>query len=101
MNATGRAVAGAIVPLILAVIKAYQRWVSPFFLPRCRFHPSCSAYAVQALTTRGLRSGSWLAVRRIVRCQPFADGGFDPVPVVVGRRTPGENASTASTGAPS
>lgn len=65
---------------LLAVIGAYQRWLSPLLGQHCRFAPSCSAYAAQALTAHGLRRGSWLAVRRLGRCQPFHPGGHDPVP---------------------
>lgn len=65
---------------LLAVIGAYQRWLSPLLGQHCRFAPSCSAYAAQALTSHGLLRGSWLAVRRLGRCQPFHPGGHDPVP---------------------
>lgn len=66
--------------VLLAVIRGYQRWVSPSFAPHCRFTPSCSAYAAEALTTYGAARGSWLALRRIGRCHPFHRGGYDPVP---------------------
>ena len=67
---------------ILAVIpiRIYRRFISPLTPPTCRFHPSCSAYAEQALLTHGILRGSWLALRRILRCHPFAPGGYDPVP---------------------
>ncbi|MEZ4219160.1 MAG: membrane protein insertion efficiency factor YidD [Myxococcota bacterium] len=58
----------------------YQRFVSPFFGPRCRFHPSCSSYASQALQVHGVVRGSRLAATRIARCHPLCEGGFDPVP---------------------
>jgi uncharacterized protein len=66
-------------PLVLAV-RAYQRFVSPLTAPSCRFYPSCSAYAVTALTRFGPVRGGWLAIRRIGRCNPWNPGGVDPVP---------------------
>ena len=65
---------------LVAIIGAYRRWISPFLGQRCRFAPSCSAYAVDAINTHGAARGSWLAVRRIGRCHPFNPGGYDPVP---------------------
>ena len=62
------------------LIKVYQRYLSPFTAPTCRFHPTCSAYADEALERYGLVRGSWLALKRILRCQPFARHGYDPVP---------------------
>jgi putative membrane protein insertion efficiency factor len=66
--------------LLLAVLRGYQRLVSPLLGQRCRFAPTCSAYAVQAVTVHGELRGSWLAVRRVARCHPFNPGGHDPVP---------------------
>jgi putative membrane protein insertion efficiency factor len=66
--------------VLLAAISAYQKFVSPLLGPRCRFAPSCSAYAAGAITAHGAARGSWLAVRRIARCHPFNPGGHDPVP---------------------
>lgn len=88
------------VTLLVGLVRAYQRLISPLLMPRCRFYPSCSAYAVSALTTHGLRAGSWLALRRLLRCQPFASGGVDlvPEPADPGARP---KASTASPGASS
>jgi len=65
---------------LIASIKAYQRFVSPWLGNRCRFHPSCSCYAEQALARHGAARGGWLAVTRIARCHPLANGGLDPVP---------------------
>ena len=69
---------------MILLIRAYQRWVSPLlqtaFGPRCRFHPSCSEYALEAVRTRGFFVGTALAIWRLLRCQPFAKGGHDPVP---------------------
>lgn len=61
-------------------IRGYQKFISPLFGPVCRFYPSCSHYAVEALHTHGALRGSWLAVRRLARCHPFHPGGLDPVP---------------------
>lgn len=66
-------------PLIL-LIKAYQLAFSPLLGCCCRFHPSCSAYAIEALDRHGAWRGVWLAVRRIGRCHPGCQGGYDPVP---------------------
>ncbi len=65
---------------LLGVIRAYQRWLSPVLGQRCRFHPSCSQYAVEAIERFGAGRGLWLAVRRLARCHPFTAGGLDPVP---------------------
>ena len=65
---------------LIKVIGVYRRFVSPLLGAHCRFHPSCSAYAQEALATHGLASGSWLAIRRIGRCHPWNPGGIDYVP---------------------
>ena len=64
----------------VAMIRFYQRWISPYIPPSCRFFPSCSEYAAQAVTRYGVFRGGWLAVRRLLRCHPFHPGGYDPVP---------------------
>ena len=64
----------------LPLIKVYQWTLSPMLGPHCRFHPTCSQYAAEAIERFGLMSGSWLALRRLSRCHPFHPGGFDPVP---------------------
>ena len=61
------------------LIKLYQKFISPLFLPSCRFHPSCSEYAVQAYTKYGIFKGTIKTVWRILRCNPFNNGGFDPI----------------------
>jgi len=66
--------------LAVALIRGYQLLVSPFLGQRCRFHPSCSAYAAEAISVYGLARGGWLGVRRIGRCHPWNPGGYDPVP---------------------
>jgi hypothetical protein len=64
----------------LRVIATYQRWVSPLLPRSCRFAPTCSEYARQAVLAHGVGRGSWLAVRRLLRCHPFHPGGYDPPP---------------------
>ena len=91
--------------VLTTLIGAYQRWISPFLGNRCRFHPSCSVYAKTAIETHGALAGSWLAVRRLVKCQPFHPGGFDYVPpatrrVKRGREGYGEMVSAGRTGPP-
>jgi len=66
--------------LAVEAIGVYRRFVSPMLGNHCRFHPSCSAYAVEAIRLHGLVRGTWLAMRRILRCHPFHPGGVDPVP---------------------
>jgi len=65
---------------ILALIRVYQRCVSPFLPQACRFYPSCAAYAAEAVRRHGALRGSWLAARRLLRCHPLCEGGVDPVP---------------------
>jgi uncharacterized protein len=65
---------------LLWIIRAYQLLVSPLLGPRCRFHPSCSCYAHTAIERYGVFRGGWLASRRLLRCHPFHEGGYDPVP---------------------
>lgn len=69
----------AIFPFIV-LIRFYQVCISPFKPPTCRFTPTCSAYALEALRKHGLFKGSWLAVRRILKCHPWGGSGYDPVP---------------------
>ena len=64
----------------VAVIRSYQKVISPLLGGNCRYYPSCSQYTVEAIELHGLAKGSWMGVRRIGRCHPFRDGGFDPVP---------------------
>ena len=65
---------------LIALLRGYKRWISPLLGTRCRFVPSCSEYAMQAIDRFGTLRGSWLAIRRIGRCHPLHPGGHDPVP---------------------
>lgn len=66
--------------LLILLVKTYQWCLSPFIGNHCRFHPSCSAYAIEALNKHGSIKGSYLAMTRILRCHPWCEGGHDPVP---------------------
>lgn len=66
--------------LALALLRAYQYFLRPLLGANCRFYPSCSDYAREAIERHGVVRGSWLAVRRLGRCHPYHPGGFDPVP---------------------
>ena len=62
------------------IIRQYQKWLSPLLGPSCRFHPTCSQYGIEAIKTHGFVIGSWLTVKRILKCHPLHPGGHDPVP---------------------
>jgi putative membrane protein insertion efficiency factor len=66
--------------LLLGLLHAYRLAISPFLGRNCRFHPSCSAYALEAVERHGALRGGWLSLRRILRCHPWNPGGYDPVP---------------------
>jgi uncharacterized protein len=65
--------------LLTLLIRAYQIILSPFYQPVCRFHPSCSGYAMESIAKHGAVQGTWYAIRRLFRCHPFHEGGYDPV----------------------
>ena len=67
-------------PIILAGIRFYQRCMSPLLPPSCRYYPTCSQYTFAAVERYGVLKGLWLGVKRILRCHPFHEGGFDPLP---------------------
>jgi uncharacterized protein len=77
----------------VGAIRWYQRWISPSLPPSCRFTPSCSEYAAEAVERHGLLRGGLLAARRLLRCHPFHPGGYDPVPAV---EEPGRPAAPAA-----
>ncbi|MDQ3516433.1 MAG: membrane protein insertion efficiency factor YidD [Gemmatimonadota bacterium] len=66
--------------LLILLVRGYQVGISPLLPASCRYYPTCSAYAVEAIERHGPARGGWLALRRIARCHPFRAGGFDPVP---------------------
>lgn len=66
--------------MLIFFVRSYQLAISPFLPPSCRFHPTCSGYAIEALTRHGPVKGLWLALRRVLRCHPWNAGGHDPVP---------------------
>jgi hypothetical protein len=66
--------------LLIGLLVAYKRWLSPLLPSACRFHPTCSVYAREAIEKHGVGRGCWLALKRIARCHPFHPGGLDPVP---------------------
>ncbi len=86
--------------VLMAPIAGYRRFISPFIAPRCRFAPSCSEYALEALRVHGAARGLWLTVRRLARCHPFHPGGYDPVPAAftswgkTPRKSPARSART-------
>jgi len=67
-------------PVIVAAIRGYQILISPWLPPCCRYEPSCSQYALEAVRGHGALRGSWFALRRLLRCHPFGSHGYDPVP---------------------
>jgi putative membrane protein insertion efficiency factor len=75
--------------LLIGFLRLYRFFISPLYGQVCRYHPSCSTYALQAVTEHGAIRGSWLAGRRLLRCHPWAAGGYDPVP---SRPTPTQGA---------
>lgn len=66
--------------VMIFLVRAYQLIISPYFPTSCRYHPTCSHYAIQAFGKHGMIKGFWLAMRRILRCHPWSKGGEDPVP---------------------
>lgn len=75
-----RTIRSVVVEVLVAPIRGYQQFISPAYPSTCRFYPSCSTYAIQAVRSRGPVVGVLLAVRRLLKCAPWHPGGFDPVP---------------------
>ncbi|WP_424183637.1 membrane protein insertion efficiency factor YidD [Actinokineospora sp. G85] len=90
-----RARPGPVARVLLLPVHAYRKWISPYLPPSCRFYPSCSTYAVEAITAHGALRGAWLAGRRLLRCGPWHPGGLDPVPPRTTKTDPGKNSSPA------
>jgi putative membrane protein insertion efficiency factor len=64
---------------VLTILRIYKRWISPMLPSACRFHPTCSEYTMDAVQKHGAVRGIWMGIRRLLRCHPFHEGGFDPV----------------------
>lgn len=89
--------------VLAALVRGYQLAISPLLRPSCRFAPSCSEYAYESLVEHGALRGTWLAIRRLLRCHPFCAGGYDPVPPAKrrGRRDNGSGRVALAASAPS
>ncbi|MDA7742421.1 membrane protein insertion efficiency factor YidD [Francisellaceae bacterium] len=70
----------AIISLLVFILKIYQYTISPLIGPRCRFYPTCSQYAIEAIKQRGVVVGLWLMIKRLIKCHPYHEGGYDPIP---------------------
>lgn len=76
--------------VLTRLIRLYQYIVSPLYPPCCRFHPTCSQYALEAVMRHGALKGSWLSLKRVLKCHPFHSGGLDPVPDVQPKKQDGK-----------
>jgi len=71
--------------VLITLIKFYKYFISPLLPPRCRFYPSCSSYSLEAIELHGVIKGSYLTIKRLLKCHPFHEGGIDPVPKKFGK----------------
>jgi len=71
--------------ILISLIKFYKYFISPLLPPRCRFYPSCSSYGLEAIQRHGAAKGSYLTIKRLLKCHPFHEGGIDPVPDKLGK----------------
>ncbi|MFU8859825.1 MAG: membrane protein insertion efficiency factor YidD [Cyclonatronaceae bacterium] len=74
--------------ILIFFVRVYQLMISPYLPPSCRYNPTCSTYTIDALRTHGALKGGWLAVKRVGRCHPWSEGGYDPVPGKPAEETP-------------
>jgi putative membrane protein insertion efficiency factor len=86
--------------ILIGLLKGYRFAISPLYGQVCRYHPTCSAYALGAVTVHGSIKGSWLTVRRIASCHPWAAGGYDPVPARRSRATKQDLGTTSNDAVP-
>lgn len=70
----------ALKKMVISLVRFYQRFISPMMLPHCIYRPTCSQYMIEAVSKYGAVKGGWMGLRRILRCNPFHEGGYDPVP---------------------
>lgn len=75
--------------IFMLLIRIYKKFISPVLPPSCRYYPTCSQYALEAIDRFGALKGGWLAVKRILRCHPYHSGGFDPVPLIYPKKNRG------------
>ncbi len=98
LRAAGRAVSALVQALLLGLVRSYRFALSPWLGSACRFTPTCSQYALEALQAHGPWVGGYLASHRVLRCHPWCDGGHDPVPPRVASAIPSSSSSSSSVG---